>query len=151
MRSAAHRFSVEGMEKTLIAGINRPLAFGLAALALIRPLASIVGVSDALGKPATPVVLTAVITVVWVLVVGLSRIRRPVATLVAAGVVYAVVSIVLSAVLSPVIDGELNGPLANPIAVIAVFLVNVVWGFVAGGMALLIQRVRGVPVRRELG
>lgn len=122
--------------------LHWPLILGLAALALIRPLFSIVGLSDVLGKPATPLILTAAITAAWVLIVGLSRVPHPVLTLVAAGLAYALASIVLSAVLSPILTGELQGPLAMPLAIIPLLIVNALWGLITGGLALLLQRVR---------
>jgi hypothetical protein len=129
--------------------LNWPLVIGLAALALVRPLSSIVGMSDVLGKPATPLILTAAITVAWVLIVGLSRVREPLLTLVAAGLSYAVAAIVLSAVLSPILTGELQGPLAMPAAIIPMLVTNALWGLIAGGLAVLVRRLR--DRRRPLG
>ncbi|RJT97043.1 hypothetical protein D6T65_15145 [Arthrobacter frigidicola] len=126
----------------LIRSLHWPLILGLTALALIRPLFSIVGLSDALGKPATPLILTAAITAAWVLIVGLSRVSHPVLTLVAAGLAYALASIVLSGLLSPILTGELQGPLAMPLAVIPVLITNALWGLISGGLALLLQRMR---------
>lgn len=123
--------------------LNWPLILGLAALALLRPIFSIVGLSDALGKPGTPLILTAVITLAWVLIVGLSRVKEPILTLVAAGLAYAVMTIVLSAVLSPILTGELQGPLAMPVAIIPLFITNAIWGLLAGALAALVQRSRG--------
>ena len=120
------------------------LVTGLAAVALLRPLFSAVGISDALGEPATPLILTAVISVVWILVVGLSRVREPVLTLVGAGVAYALAIIVLSAILSPILDGELRGPLATPVAIPAVLMLNAAWGAVCGVCAMGLQSLRGV-------
>ena len=128
---------------TVFQRLNWPLVMGLAALALIRPLFSIVGLSDALGKPATPLLLTAAISLIWVLIVGFSRVREPVLTLVAAGLAYAIAVIVLSAVLSPILSGELQGPLAMPLAILPLFITNAIWGAVAGCLALLIQSLRG--------
>lgn len=122
--------------------LHGPLVVGLAVLALVRPLFSILGLSDTLGKPATPLILTGLVTVVWVLAVGLSRVSHPVLTLVAVGLTYAVASIVLSAVLSPILTGELQGPLAMPLAIIPVLITNAIWGLVAGGLALLVRRTR---------
>ena len=123
---------------------NVPLIIGLAALALVRPLFSIVGLSDTLGKPATPIILTVVISVLWIFIVGLSRVREPLLTLVFAGLAYAVFSILLSAVLSPILHGELQGPLTNPFAMVYVLATNALWGLVTGALALGVQRIRGV-------
>lgn len=124
--------------------LHWPLVLGLAAVALLRPLFSIVGLSDALGKPATPLLLTAFISAVWVLAVGFSRVREPVATLVATGVAYAAFALIISGILSPILDGELSGPLATPIAIIPLFVTNALWGLIAGLLALAIQRARGL-------
>ena len=124
--------------------IHWPLAIGLGAFAMIRPLFSIVGLTDVFGQPGTVLTLTTVITAVWVLAVGLSRVHRPVATLVAAGIVYAVLAVIVSAILSPILSGELKGPLATPFGIIPLLITNALWGLVAGGLALLLQRARGV-------
>lgn len=122
--------------------IDGPVVCLLVAVALVRPLFSITGWSDALGKPATPLLLTVAITLVWVLVAAFGRVRDPVATLVCTGVAYAVVSIVGSAILSPLLTGELQGPLANPAAILPMFLLNALWGAVCGLGARALRRPR---------
>ncbi|WP_067821772.1 hypothetical protein [Actinomadura kijaniata] len=129
-------------ERSLRERLDWPLAIALGTVALVRPLFSIAGWSDALGRPATPLLLTAVISLVWILAAGLGRVREPVPTLVAAGVVYALASIALSAVLSPLMHGELQGPLATPIAIIPVLLVNALWGAVCGVCAMALRNLR---------
>jgi hypothetical protein len=127
-----------------VTSLHWPLVVGLGLLALVRPLMSIVGLTDELGRPLTPLVTTLVISVVWIAVVGLSRVPEPVLTLVFAGLVYAASSIVLSAILSPILDGELEGPLATPfgIGVLSVLVVNAIWGGAAGAAALLVRGMR---------
>ncbi|MDZ5077643.1 hypothetical protein [Nesterenkonia sp. HG001] len=110
----------------------------LGAVALLRPLMHITGVSgggDVLPKGLFAVGATVVISAVWIGVVLLARVSRPFLTLVLAGLVYAVLSMVLSAVLSPVLGGELQGPFAQPIAIPMVLIVNAIWGAVVGGIA----------------
>lgn len=124
--------------------LHWPLIIGLGALALVRPLASIVGLTDALGQPGTSLTLTALITLAWVLVVGCSTVQRPVATLVAAGLVYAALAALISAVLSPILDGQLDGPMTNPFALVGLLVTNAFWGLVAGVLALAVQRARGL-------
>jgi len=124
--------------------LNWPLVIGLSVIALVRPLFSIVGLSDALGKPATPLLLTAAVSLAWILAVGLSRVREPLPTLIAAGLGYALATLVLSAVLSPILSGQLQGPLANPIAILPLFIINAIWGAICGAIALGLQRARGV-------
>lgn len=132
------------MTTTTTASLHWPLIIGLGALALVRPLASIIGVTDTLGQPGTSLILTALITTAWVLVVGCSTVARPVATLVAAGLVYAALAALISAVLSPLLDGALTGPLTNPFALVGLLATNALWGLVAGVLALSVQRARGV-------
>lgn len=130
------------MNDTVIQRLNWPLVIGLVVVALVRPLFSIAGLSDVLGRPATPLVLTAVISLVWILSVGLSRVREPLLTLVAVGVGYALASVLLSAILSPILLGHLEGPLARPIALVPLLVVNVGWGAVCGALALGLRRLR---------
>ena len=116
-------------------GVSVPLVVALGAFALVRPLLSVTGLAESWGRPATPLVATALITAVWVAVVVATQQRRPVVTLVGAGLVYAVASSVLAAILSPFIDGRLEGPLSFPPALFAVLWVNALWGAIAGVIA----------------
>ncbi|MEX5303511.1 hypothetical protein [Kocuria sabuli] len=128
-----------------IKNLQWPLVLGLGALALVRPLMSIIEHQlGATGPASVPIISTVVISIIWVAVVGLSRVALPVLTLLFTGLTYAVLSIILSGILSPILTGELQGPLAMPIAIIPVLAVNAVWGLVAGWLALLVQRARGV-------
>lgn len=123
--------------ESFFSSVNWPLVLGLAAIALVRPLFSVAGLSDALGKPVTPIVLTVVISLAWVLVVGLTRVRRPVLTLVLAGLVYGVVAIATSGL-------ALRGGLVLTFGGVSILLTNLAWGAGCGLLALLLQRLRGV-------
>jgi hypothetical protein len=118
--------------------VSWPLVLGLAVLALVRPLLSITGLADEWGKPATPLVATAVITLVWVVAAVRFARQAPVLTLVLTAVSYAVLAVVLSAILSPLLDGEASEVVTNPFAILGVLSTNVVWGLVAGGLAALL-------------
>ncbi len=143
MTGAARIRSVVVMTNTR--ALNWRLIIGLGALALIRPLIRIA--ESGLGienRPAVPIILTVVISIVWIAVVGLSANPAPVPTLLFTGLAYGVLSIVLSGILSPIIDGHLDGPLANPIAIVPALMINAIWGVAAGGLALALQRARGI-------
>ena len=129
---------------TTLKNLHWPLIIGLGTFALIRPLVNILGLDDILGQPGTVLLLTGTITLVWVLAVGLSRVSRPVLTLVAAALVYALCAALLSAIISPILDGQLDGPFARPWVFIPLLVTNAIWGAVAGLLALLLQQVRGV-------
>ena len=123
--------------------VNWYLIASLGTFALIRPLVRIIATQADLQLPAVvPVVLTLTVTGVWVAAVMVTRTDFPVLTLVLAGITYAVLATLLSAALSPVLDGSLAGPLANPVTVIPVILVNVLWGLLAGGLALVLIKLR---------
>jgi hypothetical protein len=120
------------------------LVLGLGALALLRPLLSITGVTEKLGwSPFLQLGTTVLITVAWVAAVVVARVPRPLLTLVYTGLAYAVFSTVLSAVLSPIMLGELQGPVTNPFALVAVLAVNALWGLVAGAIALAVRSALG--------
>lgn len=123
------------------------LVLGLGAFALVRPLLNVVGVTERLGKPQTQLAVTALVTLVWVAVVGFTRVAEPLLTLVFAGLAYGVFAIVLSGVLSPVLLGELQGPLAHPPAIVEVLVVNALWGLIAGLLAVGVRRLRHAPMR----
>jgi hypothetical protein len=124
--------------------LHWPLILGLGALALVRPLANIMNVSDFFGRGIVALTVTVAISLAWILIVGLSRVNHPVLVLVFSGLAYALYSTMLSGIVSPILTGELQGPLATPIAIIPILIVNAVWGAVAGLLALRVQRLRGV-------
>lgn len=122
--------------------LHWPLITGLGALALLRPLLNITALMDGLGRPFGPLLITALISLLWLLVVLLSRVRRPFATLVWTGIMYAIFAVLLSALLSPLLHGALMGPLTNPVALVAVLITNAIWGGAVGLLAMLLRSLR---------
>jgi hypothetical protein len=123
--------------------LHWPLIMGLGAFALIRPLLSIVGLMDGLGRPFGPLLVTALISLAWLGIVLISRVHRPFLTLVWSGIVYGIFAMLLSAILSPILHGELMGPLTNPFAFVAVLITNAIWGGMVGLLALGLQSISG--------
>jgi uncharacterized membrane protein len=119
-----------------------PLIAGLGALALIRPIMSMLGLSEQIGQPTASITATIIISLVWIAIVVVLRVKQPVVTLLLAGVAYGAFAIVLSAIASPILSGQLQGPLTNPFAIVSVLLTNAVWGFLAGITASVVMRVR---------
>ncbi len=117
--------------------IKTGMAFhpGLAALALIRPIMSMVGLSRAIGQPFASIAVTLLISLVWLAVAVRARFSRPIVTLTLTGLVYGVFAVLISAVLSPVLTGQLQGPATNPFAFVSVLLTNAFWGLVVGVIA----------------
>lgn len=125
--------------------LNWLLILGLGLTALGRPITNTV--LDQLGidlGPLVPLGWTAIISLLWIAAVGLTRTASPVLTLVLAGLVYGVSAIVLSGILSTLLLGQLHGPLTNPIGIVAVLITNALWGLVTGAIALVVQRARGI-------
>lgn len=113
---------------------------GLAALALLWPLTGLTGVLGTGAPRALAVIGTT--AAVWVGVVGLGRVPRPVRTLTLTGVAYGLVATGLG-LLVPVLGG-LGGPGGGPAwAVVPVLLYNAMCGALAGVAAAGVQRLRG--------
>lgn len=108
---------------------------GLAALALIRPIMSMLGLSQAIGQPFASIAITLLISLVWLAVAVRARFSRPIVTLMLTGLVYGVFAILISAVLSPILTGQLQGPATNVFAFVSVLLTNAVWGLIVGVIA----------------
>jgi hypothetical protein len=120
-----------------------PLAVGLAALAFIRPLMSMRGLSERIGQPAASMTVTILITVLWIGAAVLLRVENPVRTLLYAGMIYGVFAIVISAIASPILDGRLQEPITNPFAIVSVILTNALWGLIAGWIAAAVRKSGG--------
>lgn len=127
--------------------LHWPLIVGMGALALVRPFLNIVGLMEQMGGAIGVVVVTLLISLVWVLIVVGANIRQPLLTLVFAGMTYGVFAILLSAILSPLLTGQLQGPIMNPFAIISVLVTNAIWGAALGLITLIIQRMRRQPVQ----
>lgn len=118
------------------------LILAMGALALIRPIMSMLGLLERIGQPTASIVVTIVITLIWISVVVFTRVRQPLVVLLLTGITYGVFAILISAILSPVLAGQLQGPLTNPFAVISVLVTNAIWGLLAGLLASALQRAR---------
>jgi len=117
----------------------------LAVIACVRPIMSILGLTEKIGQPVASLSATAIITLVWIAVVVFAGIRQPVVVLMFAGIVYGLLAIVLSAILSPILTGHLQGPITNPFAIVSVLITNAIWGIIAGLLATALIRVLKLP------
>ncbi|MBB4760559.1 hypothetical protein ACFQFC_30865 [Amorphoplanes digitatis] len=119
--------------------MNLRLAALLGLIGLARPVLSIVGVYDSgpLGKPFGPLLLTAVISIVWIVVVVVRREPKPIHTLAAAGVAYALFAILLNLSLQPFLESAESIPLPG---YLAMPIFNALQGAVLGAVAWAILR-----------
>lgn len=115
-------------------GVRWPLVAGLAAMALLWPLTGLTGVGSGPGRAFAIIGITAV---VWIGVVGLGRVARPVLTLTLTGVAFGIVATATSMLFGG--PGVL-GDGAAPWMVVPALAMDAFWGFVAGLLALAVQR-----------
>ncbi|MGI6877466.1 hypothetical protein [Microbacterium sp. gxy059] len=110
--------------------LSWPLVVGLAALALLWPLTGVLGA----GGVGRAVAVIAVTLLVWIGVVGLGRIPRPVLTLTTTGAAYGVIYLVAIAVI------------ASPLALLAWYTVvataalGALAGLAAWGVQAMMRR-----------
>jgi hypothetical protein len=119
--------------------LHWPLIMGLGALGLIRPLMNVTGLMEALGRPFGPVLITVLISLAWLAIVVLVRVRDVLLTLICTGLTSGVLVILISAIVSPIVMGQLSGPITSPVAIIAVLFSDAIWGALVGLCALAIQ------------
>lgn len=113
--------------------LSWPTVLGLGAMALLWPLTALTGLGGD-GAPRALAVL-GLTALVWVGVVGLGRVARPVLTLTLAGLTFGVVAVVVSALVG--VDGDRAAWTLVPALALDTF-----WGFVAGTLAAAVQRAR---------
>lgn len=110
-----------------------PTVLGLGSLALLWPLTALL-LPDGGGVPRALAIL-AVTTLVWVGVVGLGRVPRPVLTLTLTGLVFGIVAAAVSALVG--VDGD------RPAwALVPALALDTAWGAGAGVVAAAVQRAR---------
>lgn len=115
--------------------LNWKLIAALSIIALVRPLMSILGISDAIGKPVASITATIIISIVWIMAIVIKKDSQPLQTLIFAGIGYGILAIIISGILSPILTGHLQGPLTNPYAIVGVLITNAVWGLITGLIA----------------
>ena len=119
-----------------------PLIIGLGLCGLVRPVLSITGALDLPpGKPWTPLLVTLLLAVLWVLVAVRLKVRRPVLTLTLAGVVYGLAAILLNLALQPLLASAEWIPIQGYVAIPAW---NALQGAVLGLIAAGLLRTRPV-------
>lgn len=111
-------------------GLPWPLIVGLAALALLWPLAELIGIGQGAPRALT---IIAVIAVTWISVVGFGGVPRPVLVLALTGLGHGIISMVAAAVFGG----------GQPVWTIFIALaIDAFWGAIAGLIALAIQKMR---------
>lgn len=120
--------------------VHVPLVLGLGAIAVIRPLMSMLGLLEQIGPPYASLTVTLIISIIWIAVVVRKKVDHPLLTLVYTGIAYGVYAIVISAIMSPILEGQLQGPITNPFAIVSVLATNAIWGLITGGIATLLLK-----------
>ena len=119
----------------------------LGLIELTRPLLKITGQLAGFEiTPTTTYILTAITAVIWVAVVVVRKVKKPVHTLAMAGAVYAVASIALAVVIQlfpHMADPQAKIPLLLTVGLVASLLFNVAYGALLGVIAQLITSALG--------
>lgn len=119
----------------------------LAALGLVRPLLSIVGVYDALGAgPVGPLVVTVIVAALWVGAVVATRAPNPLVTLVFVGGLYGVFAIFLQQVGWNLFLGDApeGAPSSGPVLAmswVSILITNAIWGMFLGLVTIGLGRL----------
>lgn len=122
--------------------INWKLITVLSFIALIRPIMSMSGISEAIGKPVASITATIMISFVWIVTVVIRQETHPMKTLLFTGIGYAILAIIMSGIFSPILTGHLQGPLTNPFAIVGVLVTNAIWGLITGLIAHVVLKVK---------
>ena len=121
----------ENTSDTSRPGLPWLLIIGLASLSLLWPLAELVGIPQGAPRALT---IIAVIAATWIGVVGFGRVPRPVLVLALTGLIHGVIALGAAVLL-----GGFDRPIWTLFAGLAI---DMVWGTVAGLVALGIQQIR---------
>jgi hypothetical protein len=120
------------------AAMSWPLVLGLGSLALLWPLAELIGLSDAIGRLTTALVIFAVVAIVWIGTVGFCRAPRPVLTLTLAGAVYGGFLVAFAAAFGT--HPDFGGVLAVGVALFEIGR-SALLGSIAGVLARAVQKM----------
>lgn len=121
--------SKEGISNTF-ADLPWGLIFVLGLLGLVRPLLSILGISE--GQPVIPVAVTILLSAMWIGVVVWQRVPHAFLTLVAVGAMYAILAMVLNVTIQ---GGFSRLPVQG---IVGILVTNLIWGAILGLIATAI-------------
>ncbi|EWS81489.1 membrane protein [Brachybacterium phenoliresistens] len=130
--SAAGSVPVSGADPAPAPPLPWLLIGGLASLVLLWPITALLGLGS--GAPRA-LILVALIGAIWIGVVGLGRVPRPVLVLALTGLAGGVITLVLAAVL-----GGSGRPWWTHLVALGM---DALWGTIAGLLALAVQQLRG--------
>lgn len=122
--------------------LNWKLIAVLSFIALVRPLMSTFGISDAIGQPFASITVTIIISIVWIITIFIKRDSRPILTLISVGIGYGILAIIMSGIFSPILTGQLQGPLTNPVGILSVLVTNAIWGLITGLIATALLKIK---------
>lgn len=116
----------------------------LALLLLLRPVLSILGLSDRLGSWA-PSAVTVIVDIIWLVTAIKLQLKQPILTLAMAGLLYGVLSTLLAISIQVAAQGgvEMASFVVLAVGVLAAnVFINGVWGALLGFLAKLVMRMQ---------
>lgn len=120
--------------------IQWKLILGMASLALIKTLLSLIGLVGVFGKPVSNLEITLIISILWIFIVNSKSVKRPVLTLFLTGITFGVFVLIISTFASVIFTGNIQGPITNGFAFRGILVINGLWGFIVGGLASMFQK-----------
>ncbi len=119
------------------------LIFALALIQLTRPILSTAGFFDNF-RPQGPIIVTALIALIWIGVAVIGNVREPVKVLAMAGATYAVIAVAMAVLLQTLFtwspEETTSMPLLLTAGLVGGIVVNVVWGAFLGFVAIGIKK-----------
>jgi hypothetical protein len=129
--------TIHGDTEHLLSELPWKLIVPLGAVGLVRTIPGIIGSEDPLWVSILVIILLPTVTAIWVGTVVLWRVPHPFVTLVCTGGMYAIWAMVLNVA----IQGNFSKlPL---VGISAILIVNLIWGAIAGLIAVGIRRIQG--------
>lgn len=121
-------------------GIQWKLILGMASLALIKPLLSLIGLMGVFGRPVSNFQVTLIISILWIFIVNSKSVKRPVLTLFLTGITFGGFVLIISTFASVIFTGNVHGPITNIFAFNGILIVNGIWGIIVGWLASIFQK-----------
>lgn len=126
----------------LLSELPWKLIVPLGALGLVRTIPGIIGSEEPLWISILVILLLPTVTAIWIGVVIFRRVPHPFVTLVCTGGMYGVWAIALNVAIQGNFSKLSHGPVGILGGIVAILVVNLIWGAIAGLIAVGIRRLQ---------
>lgn len=126
----------------LLSELPWKLIVPLGALGLVRTIPGIIGSEDPLWVSILVILLLPTVTAIWIGVAIFRRVPHPFVTLVCTGGMYGVWAIILNVAIQGNFSKLSHGPVGVLGGIVAILVINLIWGAIAGLIAVGIRRLQ---------